>query len=303
MAIQEASALLGVPPPTLRSWERRYGVPATPRSAGGHRRYSPEALEELRLMRDEVARGHKASVAARSVRVLLDTGRPSHAWVARLMEASARLDPPGVREVLDDAVERLGLGPTLDDVLMPALRRIGDLWQDGRCDVGQEHLTSEAVRGWLARTTTLAPAPTVPGTVLLACGPRDQHTLGLEALAALLAYDAIGCRMLGARTPERALATALAATDAAAVVLVSHLPTHRRAAVASLQGVAGGRCPVFYAGNAFGFPDARAGVPGTYLGGTLTLAAQTVRGAVLCRPAGRAAERTNGARVRDQRLY
>ncbi|MDP2773825.1 MAG: MerR family transcriptional regulator [Nocardioides sp.] len=283
MAIQEASTLLGVPAPTLRSWERRYGLPTTPRSAGGHRRYSPEALEELRLMRDEVARGLKASAAARSVRALLDTAGAAHEWVASFLEASQRLDPPGIRAILDDAVDHLGLPVTVDDVLMPALRRIGDLWQEGRCDVGQEHLTSEAVRGWLARTTTLAPAPTIPGTVLLACGPRDHHTLGLEALASLLAYDAIGCRNLGARTPERALATALAATDAAAVVVVSHLPTHRRAAVSSLQAVAGAGCPVFYAGNAFWFPDAREGVPGTYLGGTLSVAAHTVRGAVLSR--------------------
>ena len=298
LAIQEASTLLGVPSPTLRSWERRYGVPTTPRSAGGHRRYSPEALEELRLMRDEVARGLKASAAARSVRALLDTSRPTHAWVARLMDASQSMDPPAIRAVLDDAVDQLGLAATVDDVLMPGLRRIGDLWQDGRCDVGQEHLTSEAVRAWLARTTTLAPAPTIPGTVLLACGPRDHHTLGLEAIAALLAHDAIGCRMLGARTPERTLATALAATDAAAVVVVSHLPTHRRAAVASLQGIAGAGCPVFYAGNAFGFPDARVGVPGTYLGGTLSVAAQTVRGAVLTRGG-----RTNGSSAKDQRPY
>lgn len=283
LAIQEASQLLGVPAPTLRSWERRYGLPTTPRSAGGHRRYSPQALDELRLMRDEVARGLKASAAARAVRELLDTDQPAHPWVVRFLQASRELDPPAIRAVLDDAVERLGLATTLDDVLMPALRQIGDLWQDGRCDVGQEHLTSEAVRGWLARTTTLAPPPTVAGTVLLACGPRDHHTLGLEAIAALLAHDGIGCRMLGARTPERTLATALAATDAAAVVVVSHLPTHRRAAVASLEGVARAGCPVFYAGNAFWFPDARSGVPGTYLGGTLSVAAQTVRAAVLDR--------------------
>lgn len=280
LAIQEASTLLGVPSPTLRSWERRYGLPTTPRSAGGHRRYSPEALEELRLMRDEVARGLKASAAARAVRALLDTTRPTHEWVERFMEASRRLDPPAVRAVLDDAAERLGLPATVDDVLMPAMRRIGDLWQDGRCDVGQEHLTSEAVRAWLARVTTLAAPPTARGTVLLACGPRDHHTLGLEALAALLAHDAVGCRMLGARTPERTLATALVATDAAAVVVVSHLPTHRRAAVASLQAVAGAGCPVFYAGNAFLFPDSRTGVPGTYLGSTLAVASQTVRRAV-----------------------
>ena len=281
LAIQEASRLLGVPAPTLRSWERRYGIPTTPRSVGGHRRYSAAALEEVRLMRDEVARGLKASAAARSVRSQLDPSDPAQVWIGRMLEASMSLDTPAVRTVLDEAMAELGLPETLDLVLMPAMRRIGSLWESGRCDIGQEHLTTEAVRGWLARTTTLAPSPTVPGTVLLACGPRDLHTLGLEALAAALAFRGIGCRSLGARTPQRTLVTALAATDAAAVVVVSHLSTHRRLAVQSLEAVAGSGCPVFYAGGAFGSVDARDGVPGTYLGATLGEAADTVAGVLL----------------------
>jgi DNA-binding transcriptional MerR regulator len=51
LSIQTVSERLGVPAPTLRSWERRYGVPDTPRSPGGHRRYSAEALNQLRRMR------------------------------------------------------------------------------------------------------------------------------------------------------------------------------------------------------------------------------------------------------------
>ena len=61
LQIHQVSDLLGVPAPTLRSWERRYGLPTTDRSSGGHRRYSEEALVQLRLMRDEVARGRRAA--------------------------------------------------------------------------------------------------------------------------------------------------------------------------------------------------------------------------------------------------
>jgi DNA-binding transcriptional MerR regulator/methylmalonyl-CoA mutase cobalamin-binding subunit len=284
LPIQEVSRLLGVPSPTLRSWERRYGIPTTPRTAGGHRRYSGTALEEVRLMRDEVARGLKASAAARSVRAQLDPDDPAQVWIRRMLAAAAALDPSALRVVLDEAMAELGLAATLDGVLMPAMRRIGSLWEEGRCDVGQEHLATEAVRGWLARTTTLAPSPTARGSVLLACGPRDLHTLGLEALAAALAHRGVGCRSLGARTPQRTLVTALAATEAVAVVVVSHLSTHRRQAVGSLQAVAGSGCPVFYAGNAFASGDAREGVPGTYLGGTLAEAADTIVDVVLTGP-------------------
>lgn len=279
LAIQQVSELLGIPAPTLRSWERRYDLPTPERSHGGHRRYSEEALTELRLMRDEVARGSRAADAARAVRALLDHREPAFTRVRQLLAASQRMDPAAVRTVLDQAHEEVGLPATIDEVLLPAMRQIGLWWETGRCDVSQEHLTTEVARGWLARTTSFAPAPTSERPVLLACGPRDHHSLGLEALATLLAHERRGCRVLGARTPVRTLVTAQTATDAAAVVVVSHLTTQRRPAVDSLRAVAASGCHVFYAGNAFAFPGARRGVPGTYLGDRLSRATALISAA------------------------
>ena len=273
-AIREVSALLGVPAPTLRSWELRYGLPSTGRSAGGHRRYSDDAVHELRLMRDQVARGLKASEAARAVRALLDPEDPRLVRVQHLLAASQALDPARIRAVLDLALEELGLPETVDHVLLPAMRQVGSYWEAGRCDVAQEHLTTETARGWLSRVSSLAPPPGADRPILLACGPRDLHTLGLEALAALLVHRRQGCRVLGARTPAGTLATAVRATDAAAVVVVSHLSTQRRPAVEALRAAAETGVPVFYAGNAFVLPAGRSGVPGTYLGERLAGAAE-----------------------------
>ncbi|MBC7595031.1 MAG: MerR family transcriptional regulator, partial [Kineosporiaceae bacterium] len=75
-AIKQVSELLGIPAPTLRSWERRYGVPVTSRSSGGHRRYAEDELNQLRLMRDEIARGKRAADAALAVMLLLDQNNP-----------------------------------------------------------------------------------------------------------------------------------------------------------------------------------------------------------------------------------
>ena len=109
LPIQEVSRLLGLPAPTLRSWERRYGIPTTPRTAGGHRRYSAEALHELRLMRDEIARGKRAADAARAVRQGLAATGPSADLRAELLTAAEQMDPPAVRAVLDRAHDELGL--------------------------------------------------------------------------------------------------------------------------------------------------------------------------------------------------
>jgi methanogenic corrinoid protein MtbC1 len=276
LPIHEVSRRLGVPAPTLRAWELRYGIPVTPRSSGGHRRYSAEALRQVRLMRDEIARGRRAGEAAREVLAVMAAAGPARELVDALLAASGQMEPSAVVAVLDRAVDELGMPTAMDEVLLPAMRQVGQWWETGRCDVAQEHLTSEAARGWLSRLAAFAPPPLRDSPVVLACGPRDLHTLGLEALAVLLAYDGWSCRVLGARTPADTLATAVRATSAAAVVVVSHLSVGRRPAVEAIRAVAGSGAHVFYAGNAFLFARARERVPGTYLGESLAAAVEVL---------------------------
>src|ERR671911_549491 len=68
LTIQQASEALDVPAPTIRSWERRYGVPVADRSSGGDRRHTPGQLERLRSMRDLIAGGRRPGEAAALVR-------------------------------------------------------------------------------------------------------------------------------------------------------------------------------------------------------------------------------------------
>jgi DNA-binding transcriptional MerR regulator len=274
LSIKEASNQLRVPAPTLRSWERRYGMPTTPRSPGGHRRYRSTDLVQLSLMRDQIAIGRRASDAARWVRGLLDAERPGAERVRALLDAARVMDSTAIRTVLESARGEIGLAATLDDVVLPALRQIGVWWESGECSVDQEHFTSEVVRAWFAKLTTLAPRPDPDcRTILLATGPADHHTLGLEAFAAQLAQHRVATRSLGPRTPPHVLIAAAAATPGALVVVVSHLPSQRRSAVASIEAVAASGTRTYFAGNAFVFPAFRAGVPGTYLGESIGAAA------------------------------
>jgi methanogenic corrinoid protein MtbC1 len=270
LTIKAAGSYLGVPGPTLRSWERRYGLPTTSRSIGGHRRYRSGDLVQLSLMRDEIAIGRRAADAARWVRGILDDTNPGVARVRALLKASRAHDPQAIRAVLDLARAEIGLGQTLDQVVMPAMRQVGAWWETGDCDVGLEHLTTEVVRRWLARIVTLAPAPDAARRiVLLATGPADSHTLGLEALAAQLAELGTASRMLGPRTSLPVLLAAVEAAPGAVVVVVSHLMSQRRATVASLVALAEAGTPAFFAGNAFLLPVSRKEVPGSYLGETI----------------------------------
>jgi MerR family transcriptional regulator, light-induced transcriptional regulator len=294
LSIQEVSRLLQVPAPTIRSWERRYGIPATGRSQGGHRRFFPPDIRALALMRDEVARGRRAAEAAEVVRAAGAGDPPHEALIEDFLAAARRLDPRSVSALLDHAKDELGLDETISGVLLPAMRRVGVWWQTGQCDVAHEHLATEAVRSWMNRLLYLGPAPWQPEVVLLSCGPRDLHTIGLEALGLLLVSRGWPCRLLGARTPANSLAAAVEGTGASAVVLVSHLSVARRSAVEALRTVESSGAALFYSGNAFTAPQRRVGVPGRYLGDDMISAVDVVTSVLVERRASSARRPPSG---------
>jgi DNA-binding transcriptional MerR regulator len=276
LTIQQASRLLQVPTTTLRSWERRYDIPTTPRTPGGHRRYDVQALNELRLMRDEIARGKRAAAARASVRRLVQQPEPARSMVAEFLAAAQAMDPARVRSCLDHTVDTIGLGAAIDEVIMPAMRQIGWWWETGKCDVGHEHLATEAVRTWLGKIVAFATQPRHPGSILLACGPRDWHSLGLEAFGALLTQAGWQCRILGAATPIPTLRTTIRATDPTGVVVVSHLSSGQRTASEAIRAAIDLAVPLFYAGNSFIASPTRQRLPGTFLGDNHQNAVHTI---------------------------
>jgi len=278
MTISSVSELLGIPVPTIRSWERRYGFPAPDRTRGRHRRYSTREVELLRALRDEITRGNPARDAVRLVTERAAAGGGSRtALLEDLLDATMRLDPTALRKALDDAGQTLGPERAIPEVLLPGMREIGSRWNAGTCDVAHEHLASEAVRVWLARLSAMAPPPFRGGTIVLACGPKDLHTIGLEAFGVLLARHGWGVRVLGSITPAASLVEAVRIAGAHAAVITSQRSVTRRAAVESIRLVS--QIPglaVFYAGDAFAAASARRGVPGTYLGTDMAEAVRIV---------------------------
>ena len=65
--------MLGTPAATIRNWEERYGKIVPHRSPGGHRLYSPNQVEQLRFVAEQIEHGLSASDAHR----LLSEQRPS----------------------------------------------------------------------------------------------------------------------------------------------------------------------------------------------------------------------------------
>jgi MerR family transcriptional regulator, light-induced transcriptional regulator len=274
MPIAAVSRLLGVPVPTIRSWERRYEFPAPARTGGSHRRYGSVELHQLRALRDLITKGHSTRDAVALVRRTTPSASQDGSPGEKVLDAVLALDGDALRAELDAVTERLGVEHAVQRVILPAMREIGSRWRAGRCDVGREHLATEVVRSWLSRQAFLAPLPFRPRPVVLATGPQDLHTVALEAFSVILARRGWSCTMLGARTPSDALAATVQSVDAVAAVITAQRAVTRRSAIGSIEAahaLPGVRA--FYAGDAFAAPAARKDVGGIYLGEDLVEAA------------------------------
>ncbi|MGS0683730.1 MerR family transcriptional regulator [Nakamurella sp. GG22] len=75
MSVGEVAGRLGVAPSTVRMWGSRYGLTASARSAGGHRRYTDEDFDRMRRMQESVVSGVNPSAAAAEVMSDTATGR------------------------------------------------------------------------------------------------------------------------------------------------------------------------------------------------------------------------------------
>ncbi|GAA3616521.1 hypothetical protein GCM10022223_36250 [Kineosporia mesophila] len=78
LTVAAVARRLGVAPPTLRTWDRRYGLGPSAHTAGAHRRYSPADVARLMVMRRLTLEGVAPSDAAKIAlaTALTAEGRP-----------------------------------------------------------------------------------------------------------------------------------------------------------------------------------------------------------------------------------
>lgn len=258
------SRLLGVPIPTLRTWERRYGLGPPSRSSGGHRRYTRADVSRLRVFRDALSQGRRPREAAA---LFTQDLRGDGADLAGHFEDRAvHFDTAGMRAVLDAATETYGLESAIANVALPAMRSVGQSWADASIDVAQEHVATKAVSTWLSWHDMLTSRGT-RGPIVVACGPDEQHTLGTDAFALIAKMRGWDVYNLGALVPGPSLLVAIAESKPDSVIITAHLRVHRRSTITALKPVAQiSQVQLFYAGGAFASISARKSVPGTYLG-------------------------------------
>ncbi len=255
-----------MPAALLRAWERRYGVVAPTRTASGYRLYDEGAIARLRTMRRLVDAGWAPSTAAASIldgtvapdraseeavedRGASGDGAPG-AEVERFAQAFVRaardFDMLALDAVLDDLFARGSFERVADDLLFPALRRLGEAWASGDVSVAGEHLASAAVLRRLGLALDAAGSREGRGpTVIIGLPPGGRHELGALAFAVAARRAGLAVRYLGPDLPIEDWVAAAADADGAVVGVVTG--KDRRAAIEVADRVRAAHPGVFVA--------------------------------------------------------
>jgi DNA-binding transcriptional MerR regulator/methylmalonyl-CoA mutase cobalamin-binding subunit len=276
LSIGALSRATGISVETLRTWEARYGFPVPERKPSGHRVYSLTSVPRLRRIAEALSRGHRAGdvVAAtdEAIATLLSatavpasgsrpmTVEPSESQ-SHILHAVEVFDTDRLTRILLQDWARFGPLDFLNSCLGPLIREVGDAWEAGRLEIRHEHFFSERV-GDLLRSFRLPFEERASGPLVVCSSlPGEQHALGLQMAALVLAVA--GCRVLFVGTEVPPFQVASLAKDLnARAVAVSVSRASRGAGmttqIANLRGLLPRRIRLVIGGD--GAPPSRPGV-------------------------------------------
>jgi methanogenic corrinoid protein MtbC1/transposase-like protein len=249
VTVAVAARRLGIAPATLRTWDRRYGLGPSQRDDGKNRRYSPLDLARLDYMTALIRSGHSpaASAAATLGRDLTEfelshvegeptsepTGRSGGGNVVAtpgcdrrargLAKATSALDQAACASIINESLKEIGVIPTWNELILPILKSVGEMWELRQCGIEVEHILSTAIQSEFSRFAYGTQTKTSRAMVVLGSMSGDSHHLPVWAVGAGLAEQGIRFVHLGSDMPLDSLGDVITRTGPRAVFLWSQV--------------------------------------------------------------------------------
>lgn len=221
--IRTVSALTGINPVTLRTWERRYHLIEPIRTPKGHRLYSKEQIEMLQKVVTLLDNGIPISrINFDLITGDQDSNHKDEFWarlIARMVQAIGKFDESRLENTYNEALALYPIETVTQKLLMPMLNTIGERWANGECTVAEEHFFGVYLRNKLGARFHHRKRLEQGPTLITACMTGEKHEAGI-LLFALSAYDhGYRCIMLGTELPLEELSSAVMQSGADAIVL------------------------------------------------------------------------------------
>ncbi len=237
LSIGEVAKLTGITVHTLRIWEHRYGFSShMAKPPGKHRRYYPEEIKRLKLIKQGLDIGLKpVDIVNLEINTLSHEvesygarkGYPIAVHPLQVIEKWIELvrahDENSLLKEFQLEWEALGPVGFVEDRCSHFAKEIGDLWEIGALDVRHEHFGASLLKDFLSQHWRKISQDLVPDSnaapFVLATFPGEAHTLGLEMVATVLAAAHKRAIYLGRSTPIEDIVKSAVETGAYGVAI------------------------------------------------------------------------------------
>ena len=238
--IKVVSQMTGLSVHVIRAWEKRYNVVEPDRTDTNRRLYSEEDIEKLRLLNDASHLGHNigslATLSSSELKNLLakekssvpeiKTGLKSYSpanlieeILKECIESIVDYDAKKLESILLNTSAKLTQPVLIEEIIIPLVYNIGDMWHNGDIRVANEHLASSVIRSFLFNLLeSYSLNDSAP--ILVSTTPRGQeHELG--ALIAGVVAASLGWKVvyLGANLPAEEIASVVSYLNAKVVAI------------------------------------------------------------------------------------
>ncbi|PSL50464.1 methanogenic corrinoid protein MtbC1 [Salsuginibacillus halophilus] len=216
--IKAVSHMLGIPPGTLRAWERRYDIIDPVRNDAGHRLYSDEHVAILRWLADKVNRGFTIGQAvdlleADNISYVSEVQQSPEDQTARIADdllfALLHFQEDEAQKCLNQAFSLFTVDKVITEILGAVMVNVGALWEEGKITIAHEHFASYFLHVKLGTMLQAQiPQPYLP-KVMAVCAPGEEHELGLLMFSIFLKQKGMQIIYLGQGVPPSDVASAV----------------------------------------------------------------------------------------------
>ncbi len=210
-AIKDLERLSGIKAHTVRIWEQRYGILKPERTDTNIRYYTSEDLKRILNISLLNNNGFKISKIAKlpdeeivkQAQSILNNYSKESDQIDNLVMCMMEMNEAKFEKIVSNCIIHFGFESTIEKIVFPFMRQIGNMWQVGMINPAQEHFISHLVRQKIiVGIDGLFPEPLAnPKTFLLFLPANELHELGLLYCNFLVKSKGHKCLYLGQSVP------------------------------------------------------------------------------------------------------
>ena len=228
-SIQQVAEMTGLSKQVIRKWEDRYGIITPQRLDNGYRVYSPEEVTLLKKIIKLTEAGHSVKQAAilvqqepeESTEKSEEFTNQTNYFLFALEEAGLVADDKKIMHLLEQTHHLFGLEATLEHIIVPFLRRIGELWCEKKWGEYQEAVSSQTIRDFLANLRRRFYIPENAPLVVGSCLPNERHEIPMQIILVQCMLRGYRTLMLGPAPAPTAIESTVSLTNPAIVLLTA----------------------------------------------------------------------------------